>query len=85
MLAVPRWASKVMLCWMGSIVADLSASIAFYRRLGVEIPDAGVWRTPTGGHHASAADQSADQATISISTPPHSLKFGTSAGRVELT
>ena len=56
MLAVPRWASKVMLCWMGSIVADLSASIAFYRRLGVEIPDAGVWRTPTGGHHASAAD-----------------------------
>ena len=57
MLAVPRWASKVMLCWMGSIVADLSASIAFYRRRGVEIPDAGVWRTPTGGHHASAADQ----------------------------
>ena len=28
----------------------------------MEIPDAGVWRTPTGGHHASAADQSADQA-----------------------
>jgi uncharacterized glyoxalase superfamily protein PhnB len=27
----------------------------------VEIPDAGVWRTPTGGHHASAAQQSADQ------------------------
>jgi Glyoxalase/Bleomycin resistance protein/Dioxygenase superfamily len=31
-------------------------------RLGVEIPDAGIWRTPTGGHHASAADQSADRA-----------------------
>ena len=44
------------------ICGDLSASIAFYRRLGVEIPDAGIWHTPTGAHHASAADQSADQA-----------------------
>jgi catechol 2,3-dioxygenase-like lactoylglutathione lyase family enzyme len=41
---------------------DLSASIAFYRRLGVEIPDASVWCTPTGAHHASAADQPGDQA-----------------------
>ena len=77
--------SKPILNQINLVCGDLSASIAFYRRLGVEIPDAGVWRTPTGGHHASAADQSADQATISISTPPHSLKFGTSAGRVELT
>jgi catechol 2,3-dioxygenase-like lactoylglutathione lyase family enzyme len=44
------------------VCGDFDASIAFYRRLGVEIPDAGVWRTSTGGHHASAADKSADQA-----------------------
>jgi catechol 2,3-dioxygenase-like lactoylglutathione lyase family enzyme len=28
----------------------------------VEIPDAAVWRTPTGAHHVSTAEQSADQA-----------------------
>jgi catechol 2,3-dioxygenase-like lactoylglutathione lyase family enzyme len=54
--------SKPTLNQINLVCGDLSASIAFYRRLGVEIPDAGVWRTPTGGHHASAADQSADHA-----------------------
>jgi len=43
------------------VCSDMDASIAFYRRLGMEIPDARVWRTPTGGHHASAADPGADQ------------------------
>jgi catechol 2,3-dioxygenase-like lactoylglutathione lyase family enzyme len=37
------------------VCGDLGASIAFYRRLGVDIPDTQVWRTPTGAHHASAA------------------------------
>jgi catechol 2,3-dioxygenase-like lactoylglutathione lyase family enzyme len=54
--------SKPTLNQINVVCGDLSASIAFYRRLGVEIPDARVWRTPTGGHHASAADQSANQA-----------------------
>jgi uncharacterized glyoxalase superfamily protein PhnB len=31
-----------------------AASIDFYRRLGVEIPDQQVWCTATGAHHASA-------------------------------
>jgi uncharacterized glyoxalase superfamily protein PhnB len=35
---------------------DLEASIAFYRRLGVEIPEARVWRTPSGVHHANAGE-----------------------------
>jgi uncharacterized glyoxalase superfamily protein PhnB len=30
------------------------ASIAFYRRLGLDIPDQRVWRTATGVHHVSA-------------------------------
>jgi catechol 2,3-dioxygenase-like lactoylglutathione lyase family enzyme len=54
--------SKPALDQINLVCGDLDASIAFYRRLGVEIPDARVWRTTTGGHHASAADRSADQA-----------------------
>jgi catechol 2,3-dioxygenase-like lactoylglutathione lyase family enzyme len=54
--------SKPILDQINLVCGDLAASIAFYRRLGVEIPDARVWRTLTGGHHASASDQSTDQA-----------------------
>jgi catechol 2,3-dioxygenase-like lactoylglutathione lyase family enzyme len=54
--------SKPTLNQINLVCGDLGASLAFYRRLGVEIPDARVWRTPTGGHHANAVDQSADQA-----------------------
>jgi catechol 2,3-dioxygenase-like lactoylglutathione lyase family enzyme len=35
------------------VSADLEASVAFYRRLGVAIPDGNVYRTATGAHHAS--------------------------------
>lgn len=35
---------------------DPTASIEFYRRLGVEILDERVWRTPSGIHHVSALD-----------------------------
>jgi len=41
------------------VSGDPAASIAFYRRLGVEIPEASVWRTATGIHHVSA--QRADE------------------------
>jgi catechol 2,3-dioxygenase-like lactoylglutathione lyase family enzyme len=33
------------------VSADPEASLEFYRRLGVEIPDEAVWRTGTGVHH----------------------------------
>jgi uncharacterized glyoxalase superfamily protein PhnB len=36
---------------------DLDRSIAFYRRLGVEIPESNIWRTASGAHHANAAKQ----------------------------
>jgi catechol 2,3-dioxygenase-like lactoylglutathione lyase family enzyme len=54
--------TKTILDQINLVCSDLGASLAFYRRLGVEIPDAAVWRTPTGAHHASAAHQSPDQA-----------------------
>ncbi len=44
------------------VCGDTDASIAFYRRLGLDIPDAAIWRTATGAHHISAGDQSGDQA-----------------------
>jgi catechol 2,3-dioxygenase-like lactoylglutathione lyase family enzyme len=38
------------------VSGDLDASIAFYRRLGVDIPEQHVWRTASGIHHASAGE-----------------------------
>lgn len=34
------------------VVRDMAASVAFYRLLGFDIPDARVWKTVSGGHHA---------------------------------
>jgi uncharacterized glyoxalase superfamily protein PhnB len=33
------------------VVRDMDAALAFYRRLGLAIPDEAVWRTPSGTHH----------------------------------
>jgi catechol 2,3-dioxygenase-like lactoylglutathione lyase family enzyme len=33
------------------VCSDTDASLAFYRRLGVAIPEGMVWRTATGAHH----------------------------------
>ena len=41
------------------VSGNLDASLAFYRRLGVEIADDGVWRTPSGIHHVGAGDHAA--------------------------
>jgi uncharacterized glyoxalase superfamily protein PhnB len=37
------------------VVQDMNATLAFYRRLGLEIPDSGVWRTETGAHHVEVS------------------------------
>jgi len=33
------------------VVRDMGVTIAFYRALGVDIPESAIWRTPTGVHH----------------------------------
>ncbi len=33
------------------VVRDMEATLAFYRALGVEIPEEAIWRTSTGAHH----------------------------------
>ena len=53
--------SKPILNQINLVCGDMNASIAFYRRLGMEIPDAAVWRTPSGAHHANAAAPPKDQ------------------------
>jgi catechol 2,3-dioxygenase-like lactoylglutathione lyase family enzyme len=36
------------------VSGDMAATIEFYRRLGIEIPESAIWRTPSGAHHVSA-------------------------------
>ena len=36
------------------VVRDMDAAMTFYRRLGLRIPDAAIWRTRSGAHHAEA-------------------------------
>jgi catechol 2,3-dioxygenase-like lactoylglutathione lyase family enzyme len=38
------------------VSSNPEASIAFYRRLGLDIADQNAWRTATGTHHVSAED-----------------------------
>ncbi|HZR83937.1 MAG TPA: VOC family protein [Candidatus Binatia bacterium] len=33
------------------VARDVDATVAFYRRLGVAIPDSAIWRTESGAHH----------------------------------
>ena len=33
------------------VVRDMDATLAFYRAIGVEIPESAIWGTPTGIHH----------------------------------
>jgi catechol 2,3-dioxygenase-like lactoylglutathione lyase family enzyme len=54
--------AKPILDQINLVCGDINASIAFYRRLGVDIPVSRVWSTATGAHHVSAADEPADRA-----------------------
>jgi catechol 2,3-dioxygenase-like lactoylglutathione lyase family enzyme len=54
--------SKPVLSQINLVCGDPDASIAFYRRLGLEIPEDGVWRTATDAHHTSAINPSANEA-----------------------
>jgi catechol 2,3-dioxygenase-like lactoylglutathione lyase family enzyme len=47
--------SRPVLHQVNLVCGDTDASLAFYRRLGLEIPDDMVWRTPSGAHHITAS------------------------------
>ena len=42
------------------VSSDMDASLAFYRRLGLDVPEDRVWRTASGAHHASAIEAGDD-------------------------
>jgi uncharacterized glyoxalase superfamily protein PhnB len=39
------------------VVRDMAASLAFYRRIGLDLPDGAVWQTKSGAHHAKAGGE----------------------------
>jgi catechol 2,3-dioxygenase-like lactoylglutathione lyase family enzyme len=45
---------KPVLDQVNLVSADPAASVAFYRRLGVDIDEAAIWRTASGTHHVNA-------------------------------
>ena len=52
--------AKPTLGQLNLVSGDPAASIAFYRRLGVEIADAAIWRTASGTHHVNARSGEVD-------------------------
>jgi catechol 2,3-dioxygenase-like lactoylglutathione lyase family enzyme len=52
--------ARPVLDQLNIVSGDPAASIAFYRRLGVEIPEGNVWRTPSGIHHVNSAEQTVE-------------------------
>jgi len=44
-----------MLKGLNLVVRDVEAAVAFYRRLGLEIPESAVWRTESGAHHVEVS------------------------------
>lgn len=62
--------SKPILNQINLVCGDVNASIAFYRRLGMEIPDAAVWRTPSGAHHERKSDQHVRSCPCLARVPP---------------
>lgn len=51
---------KPVLGQLNVVSSDPAASVAFYRRLGVEIADAAIWRTASGTHHVNARSGEVD-------------------------
>ena len=45
---------KPVLDQLNIVCGDVEASIAFYRRLGLDTPERMIWRTGSGAHHVSA-------------------------------
>ena len=43
--------STPILDQLNLVVHDMEKSIAFYRLIGLDLPDSAIWRTQTGAHH----------------------------------
>src|SRR5882757_6974046 len=56
MWSEPMDRTRPTLSQLNIVSGDIDASIAFYRRLGIDIPDPRIWRTATGVHHVTAIE-----------------------------
>jgi catechol 2,3-dioxygenase-like lactoylglutathione lyase family enzyme len=64
------------------VSGDLDASIAFYRRLGVDIPEQRVWRTASGIHHASAGETENSAIDFDLDNATFAGAFPTARGLI---
>lgn len=55
------------------VVRDMSATVAFYRELGVEIPEEDIWRTDSGAHHIEVG--LGGEADIGFNSPALATRF----------
>ena len=65
---------------------DMAASLAFYRRLGLEIPDGAVWQASGRAHHAKADGAGAVDLQFDSRRLAHAYNagFGAERGRVTI-
>jgi uncharacterized glyoxalase superfamily protein PhnB len=69
----------------GLIVHDMHASLTFYRRLGIDIPEEDVWRTDSGAHHAKTPSGAMDvQFESRKLAHAYNAGFGAERGRVSI-
>ena len=68
------------------VSGNVDASIAFYRRLGVDITDPRIWRTATGAHHVTAIESKAGEAaSLDLDSAAFAQKWNSGwAGRKDL-
>ncbi len=68
------------------VSGNVDASIAFYRRLGVDITDSRIWRTATGVHHVTAIESRAGEAaSLDLDSAAFAGKWNSGwAGRKDL-
>ena len=45
--------SKPIVEGINLIARDVEATVAFYRRLGADIPESAIWRSDSGAHHVT--------------------------------
>ena len=70
-------------CQINLVAHDMKATLAFYRRLGLEIPEAAVWESGGAPHHATMDGSGAVDLEFDIvATGPGACEAGISEIKV---
>jgi catechol 2,3-dioxygenase-like lactoylglutathione lyase family enzyme len=77
--------SKATLDQINIVCGNMDASLAFYRRLGVDLPQSKVWSTASGAHHANAVSTAEDAAGLDLDSTAFAQVWNTGwKGRSDL-